>query len=113
MCALIAEGLSLRICLEDCNFGGNDKTAAHGHIAYCAAASRKCRIQKFGKASAEAVVNIITVPYGANRLLRRDIVYSSGHGYISFFYCQNSGKCGESQSERSAKGRNSLTKVNK
>ena len=65
------------------------------------------------EASAEAVVNIITVPYGANRLLRRDIVYSSGHGYISFFYCQNSGKCRESQSERSAKGRNSLTKVNK
>ena len=113
VCALIAEGLSLRICLENRNLGGNDETAAHGHIANRAAARRKCRVQKFGKASAEAVVNIITVPYGQNRLRRRDIVCFSAHGCISFFYCQNSGKYMESQSERSAKRRNGLTKVNK
>ena len=114
VCALIAEGLSLRICLENRNLGGNDETAAHGHIANRAAARRKCLVQKFGKASAEAVVNIITVPYGGDSLRGRDISCYSRHIVkISFFYCQNSGKAVESQRRRLAEEGISLTKVNK
>ena len=43
------------------------------------------------EASAEAVVNIITVPYGQNRLRRRDIVCFSAHGCNSFFIVRIAG----------------------
>ena len=112
--ALIAEGLSLRIGLEDCNFRSDDQTAAHSHTADGTCACGKRVVQKFGKTAAETVVDIITVPHGGDSLRGRDISCCSRHIVkISFFYCQNSGKAVESQRRRLAEAGISLTKVNK